>query len=177
MVGVPKAKLAPLKSTLNAAAKLNTGTRKFDHVTPAYRSLNWLTLEARIHLKITCLTHKALYCKGPSYLMDKLALSGGSRTNRSASSLLLKPPRFKLKKTFNRFFSGMAQRIWNFLPSETRLHPSFRSFKLEAKRVLTDSGPKLRLKVHLSALGTSSIAIPASLHSSFSIRTVFYRLS
>lgn len=89
--GLPKSRMAPLKATLNAAARLVTGTRRFDHMSPSLRSLNWLPQEARTHLKISCLTHKALHYNKPRVLAEKIHISGGSRSLRSAKSLKLKP--------------------------------------------------------------------------------------
>ena len=92
LVGIPSSKLAPLRVTLNNAARLITGSNRRDHITPKLKSLNLLPYEARIHLKIACLTHKALHHNTPVYLADKLEISGRSRSTRGASSLLLKPP-------------------------------------------------------------------------------------
>ncbi len=36
----------------NAAARLLTGSRKFDHISPILTSLHWLPVKQRIELKI-----------------------------------------------------------------------------------------------------------------------------
>lgn len=115
LVGLPQTSLAPLKDTLKAAARLITGPIRSNHITPDLQSLKWLPFEARIHFKIAYITHKALHYNTPSYLTQKLTLSGGNGSSRSTSSLLLKPQKFKKNKTYNRSFSGIAPKIWNSL--------------------------------------------------------------
>ena len=54
----------------NAAARVLTGTRKRDHITPVLASLHWLHPQFRIQFKILLLTYKALNGQAPSYLKD-----------------------------------------------------------------------------------------------------------
>lgn len=136
LVGLPKISTAPLKVCLNAAARLITGSRKYDHISPHLKALNWLPYEAQIHLKLACITHKALNHNTPQYLAQKRTLSGGNRHSRSADNLLLKPSRFNKTKTSNRAFSGAAPRIWNSLPPCIRKISSTPLFKKEAKSFL-----------------------------------------
>lgn len=51
-IGVNKASLARLQLVQNAAARLLTGTRKHDHITPILASLHWLPVQFRINFKI-----------------------------------------------------------------------------------------------------------------------------
>lgn len=133
LCGLPRYKLALLRASLNSAARLIVGSRRNSHITPVLKSLNWLPLEAKIDLKIACMTHKALHFITSLYLAQKLELSGRSRSSRSSSTLLLKPQKFQKKKTSNRAFSGIAPRIWNSLPPHIRLIPSSASFQKEVK--------------------------------------------
>lgn len=133
LCGLPKCKLAPLRATLNAAARLVTGTKRNSRISPTLKTLNWLPYEARIHLKVACMTHKALHSNTPSYLAHKLERSGGCRQLRSADTFLLKPQAFLKKSTSCRAFSGIAPKIWNSLPPDTRGISSFTAFKKEVK--------------------------------------------
>ena len=49
---------AELQGVQNAAARLITGTRKFDHVTPILRELHWLPVAQQIQYKIAMLVNK-----------------------------------------------------------------------------------------------------------------------
>ena len=58
-----------LQSVQNAAARLVTGTRRRDHITPVLRQLHWLPVRQRVDFKLALLVHKALrdataaYCR------------------------------------------------------------------------------------------------------------------
>lgn len=45
LAGLSKTAIAPLKACLNAAARIITGTRKYDHISPHLKALNWLPYE------------------------------------------------------------------------------------------------------------------------------------
>ena len=58
-----------LQSVLNAAARLITNAKKFDHITPVLRDqLHWLPIRQRIILKIATFIWNSLHGRGPSYL-------------------------------------------------------------------------------------------------------------
>lgn len=99
LTGTPKTHLAPLRSVLNMAARLITGAKRYDHITPALRSLNWLPMEGRCIYKLACITHKTLHSQSPNYLNNKLFKAGTARSLRSSNSLLLIPPKLKKKTT------------------------------------------------------------------------------
>ena len=44
--GTAKEQLHTIKKVINFTARVITGTRKFDHITPALNSLGWQTIEA-----------------------------------------------------------------------------------------------------------------------------------
>jgi len=44
--------LKKLQAAQNAAARLVTGTKKFDHITPVLRDLHWLPVRQRIKYKL-----------------------------------------------------------------------------------------------------------------------------
>ncbi|KAJ1106745.1 hypothetical protein NDU88_004145 [Pleurodeles waltl] len=71
LTGTAKSQLAPMRSTLHAAARLVTGIKKYDHISPALKSLNWLSIEARCSFRTACLTHKALHTGKAEYLAKK----------------------------------------------------------------------------------------------------------
>lgn len=98
LCGLPRASTAPLRVAFNSAARLITGSKKYNHISPDLLTLKWLPYEARIQLKIACMAHKAIHFKTPLYLAQKLELSCGTRASRSANTLLLKPQKFKKKK-------------------------------------------------------------------------------
>ena len=54
LTGVPKQTLRKLQLVQNAAARVLTKTKKFDHITPILKSLHWLPVSQRIDLKSCC---------------------------------------------------------------------------------------------------------------------------
>ncbi|KAI5102912.1 hypothetical protein C0J45_6493 [Silurus meridionalis] len=61
-----------LQLVQNAAARVLTRSRKYDHITPVLISLHWLPIKSRIDYKILLLTYKALNGLAPQYLSELL---------------------------------------------------------------------------------------------------------
>lgn len=130
LTGMPKSHLAPLRSVLNLAARLISDLKRFEHITPALKSLNWLPIEGRCTYKTACIINKGLHSHTPNYLENKLMKAGSSRSLRSSNALLLIPPNLKKSATRSRSFSGNAPSIWSSLPCD----PSFPNFKRNLKQ-------------------------------------------
>jgi len=60
LTGVNEGLLRRLQSVQNAAARLVTGTRRCEHITPALRQLHWLPVRQRIHYKLASFAFRAL---------------------------------------------------------------------------------------------------------------------
>jgi len=60
LYGIADGQLQRLQSVQNAAARLVTGTRRTDHITPVLKSLHWLPVRQRITFKLATLVHKCL---------------------------------------------------------------------------------------------------------------------
>jgi len=61
LTGIDDGVLRKLQSVQNAAARLITNTRKFDHITPVLRDLHWLSVRQRIVFKTAMLVYKGLH--------------------------------------------------------------------------------------------------------------------
>ena len=71
LYGVCGVHLRPLQSVLNAAARLITSKRKFDHIASTMRDdFHWLPVRQRILFKPSTLVSKCLRRSAPSYLTD-----------------------------------------------------------------------------------------------------------
>ena len=70
----------------NAAARLVTGTRRRDHITPVLRQLHRLPVRQRVDFKLALLVYKALHDATAAYLVDdcQLVSHAGHRRLRSA---------------------------------------------------------------------------------------------
>ena len=72
LYGLPNTELIKLQRVQNATARSVTSTRKYDHITPILRQLQWLPVKFRIHFKLLLLSFKALYGIAPKYIVDLL---------------------------------------------------------------------------------------------------------
>lgn len=123
LVGIGEGLLQRIQRVQNAAARLVTGTRKYEHITPVLRALHWLPVRQRIVFKIAMLVYKCLHNLAPSYLADELLpleSVPGREQLRSASNRELFVPRTKTKLFGPRAFAVCGPTVWNDLPSELR---------------------------------------------------------
>ncbi|XP_067237023.1 uncharacterized protein, partial [Chanodichthys erythropterus] len=128
-----------LQLVQNAAARVLTRTRKYDHISPVLSTLHWLPIKHRIDFKILLLTYKALNGLAPQYLSELLMHYSPSRLLRSQNSGQLIIPRISKSTEGGRSFSYLAPKLWNNLPSIVREADTLCQFKS-------------RLKTHLFAL-------------------------
>lgn len=120
-VSIDQSLLHHLQLVQNAAARLLTGKRKREHITPILASFHWLPVRFRIDFKILLIVFKALNGLASPYLTELLHFHAPSRALRSASQLLLATPRTRLKTRGDRAFVAAA-------PSKLHLM-SFKIFK------------------------------------------------
>ena len=143
-VGLNKGSIARLQLVQNAAARLLTGTRIFEHITPVLASLHWLPVHFRINFKILLFVWKSLNGLAPQYISELIKINVPSRPLRSSGQLKLDAPKGNKKSRGDRAFSIVGPTLWNLLPPQIRLAPSIGIFKS-------------RLKTHLFALAFISI--------------------
>ena len=68
--GITDSLLGRLQSVQNVAARLVTGTRRRDHITPVLKQLHWLPVRQRVDFKLALLVYKALHDSTVAYLID-----------------------------------------------------------------------------------------------------------
>lgn len=92
LYGLPKFLIDRLQNFQNAAARVVTRTRTYDHIKPVLKQLHWLPVSQRIDYKILRLTYKALNGQAPSYITELLKPYVATRNLTSSSKNLLKVP-------------------------------------------------------------------------------------
>jgi len=72
LAGTPKSTTDRLQRVLNAAARVVSETRKFDHCLSQllHDQLHWLDILQRIYFKLCTTVHRCLQRKAPPYLVD-----------------------------------------------------------------------------------------------------------
>ena len=118
--GLRKDHINKLQLAQNSAARLLTGTRKREHISPILRSLHWLPIPERIDFKLLLLTFKSLNDVAPPYMEELLVRYRPTKTLRSADEGLLVQTKYNLKAYGFRAFSQAAPKIWNSLPVSIR---------------------------------------------------------
>ncbi len=105
-----------LQMVQNAAARVLTRTRKYDHISPVMPTLHWLPIKHRIDFKILLITYKALNGLAPQYLSELLSHYSPPRLLRSQNSGHLIIPRISKSTDFGgRSFFYLAPKLWNNL--------------------------------------------------------------
>ncbi len=133
LVGLPETQTKRLQNIMNSAARLISGVRKFEHITPTLKDLHWLPVNIRIIFKLLCLTYKALNGLAPPYLADLLKSYIPTRSLRSAEKGLLCAPKSRTKTFGERSFICAAPLHYNALPLDIRQAKTLDSFKSRLK--------------------------------------------
>ena len=132
--------LVKLQRIQNAAARLVTGVRRWEHITPVLRRLHWLPVRSRIVFKIATVVYKCLHGLAPLYLARHcipLTEVHGRGHLRSAAAHKLSEPRTHTKLAGSRLFSVCGPVVWNGLPERLRNHGlSLNAFRRELKTEL-----------------------------------------
>ena len=131
LYGISENLMRHVQSVQNAAARLLTGARRRDHISPVLRRLHWLPVRRRIDFKLACLVHLSLAGQAPHYLAEDIQLlaAGPGRQLRSSTDRSCSVPR-TCSTSSDRSFAAAGTRVWNSLPSNLRDEKlSFRSFR------------------------------------------------
>ncbi|XP_071963461.1 uncharacterized protein [Antedon mediterranea] len=88
LYGLPKKQLRTLQKVQNWAARLVMCAKKYDHVTPLFKELNWLPMESRVKFKILLLVFRCLNSCAPKYLSELLTVKRELRSSHQSLSFL-----------------------------------------------------------------------------------------
>jgi len=122
LYGVSHANIRRVQSVqINAAARLLTGARRREHISPVLRQLHWLPIKTRVNFKLACFVFSSLSGHATSYLSDNIHLvsKGPRRRLRSSTDRSCVVPR--THNTFgDRSFAVAGPHVWNSLPGHLR---------------------------------------------------------
>ena len=136
LCGITDELLCRLQKVQNNAARVVSGTKKYDHITPVLIDLHWQPIRKRIEFKILLLTFKSMQGCAPLYLRELLVKQANIRTLRSNTKNLLQIPLTNLKRFGDRAFCAYAPRLWNELPDNIKAADSVQNFKKQLKTLL-----------------------------------------
>ena len=133
LMGLPDNQIQKLQRVQNAAARLITGTKKRDHISPILRQLHWLPIRYRIQFKILSLVFLCMNDLAPSYLQELLVRYRPNRNLRSQSKSLLVSPKINTQFYGSRSFQSSAPDLWNSIPDTIKASKTIDQFKAALK--------------------------------------------
>ena len=89
-----KTNVRKLQKILNFAARILTGTRKNEHITPVLNNLRWLSVPAMLALYDAILTFKCLRGLAPNYLSSRFNTRASVHGRNTRNKNMLDIPAF-----------------------------------------------------------------------------------
>jgi hypothetical protein len=122
LANLSKVELKKLQRVVKLAARIISGYRRYDHISPVLRELSWpISTEQRIKIKLAVLVFKALRGCLPKYLADEIHQYHPRRALRSstanATQLVLGTASTSHGR---RAWRATAPATWNSLPEGVR---------------------------------------------------------
>ena len=97
-----------LQAVQNFAARIVTGTRKYDHVTPVLQQLGWLPVKYMLKLREAIFAFKCLKGLAPSYLCEKFHVRLDVHDANTRQKNILDIPLFGYSIIFEHFIIGLC---------------------------------------------------------------------
>ena len=119
LAGMTATNFHKLQLAQNYVARVVGRIRKFEHITPTMKKLNWLPVRQRVSYKVALLVFKIRQSGQPPYLSSLICDKPDSHALRSSDKYLLNVP-YRRLVTGQRAFSWTAPTIWNNLPLSIR---------------------------------------------------------
>lgn len=124
-----------IQKVQNACTRFIFGIRKYDHVSPSFRELNWLNMDSRRLLHFCCFLHKIMNdSESPSSIKNRLIFRRDVHSLNIRYPGKLAMPRHR-SAVFQRSFSYNAVRCYNSLP-ESLFSLNGHSFKVKYRQYL-----------------------------------------
>ena len=124
LASLPKVATQSIQSIINTTARIITGVRKYDHISPVLKEL-------KIEFKIALQMYMCFSNEGFEYFTCDLVLVAsllGKQRLRSTKSKDVVPNNHKLKSLRLRRFSVSGPKLWNNLPNSLKSSSSTKSF-------------------------------------------------
>lgn len=131
--GASQSTLQKLQLLQNSCARLLSGAKRHEHVTPILFELHWLPVKERVAFKTFVMIYNCLQHRGPSYLSELIHPHQPVRPMRHHDNLLLEVPFTRCNYLYTTCFTCYAPRLWNSLPYSIRSVNSLDVFKQRLK--------------------------------------------
>lgn len=101
------------------AARIVCDIRKYDHVSPALKSLNWIPVKSKLYLRDAAMAFKCMMGLVPEYLSNKFILRGSISGRVTRSSQQLNIPLCKTATGQKSFYYRIVN-VWNAITHELK---------------------------------------------------------
>lgn len=124
-----------LQLVQNFAARIVTNKRKYDHITPVLKSLEWLPIALLLDYKIIIMTFKCLNNLAPTYLCEKFVKRSAIHNRNTRHNDDLEIPKCKTSSG-QKSFHYRATKLWNDLSPSLKDTSELSIFKHNLKHYL-----------------------------------------
>ena len=119
----------------NFAARIATGTRKYDHIIPVLKELKWPPEATQLYFRNAIMALKCLTSRMPEYLSFQFIKRGEISGRATRNSQMLNIPLFKTASDQRTFYYRIVS-IWNSMDSYLKTLESVSAFMFSLKRRL-----------------------------------------
>ena len=123
-----KCKIKKLQAVQNFVFRIVSGVRKYDHIRPIRKELNWLPLANQLYYRSATMAFKYMTGHAPEYLSSKFLKRAEVSGRSTRNSQLLNIPLFKTASG-QRTFCYRIVNLWNSLDHSLKLCDSVIVFK------------------------------------------------
>ena len=94
----------------NTCVRFILNLRKFDHISEAFKSLNFLNMDNSRNIQSLTLMHKILNNKAPSYLCEKIVFQGDNHEHLTRNRTNIRCSTSKTNFGLNRYFNSLGRK-------------------------------------------------------------------
>ena len=123
-----KCNINKLQAVQNFACRIVSGARKYDHITPIRKELNWLPVANQLYYRSAIMAFKCMAGHAPEYLSSKFLKRAEVSGRSTRNSQLLNIPLFKTASDQRTFYYRIVN-LWNSLDYSFKLCDSVTVFK------------------------------------------------
>ena len=87
LYGMSKPNIQKLQRIQNSLARIVTGTKRIEHISPVLARLHWLPLIMRVEYKVALMTFKCITTQQPDYLFDLVNFHTSAISLRSSTKV------------------------------------------------------------------------------------------
>ena len=124
-----------LQGIQNFTARIISGTRKYDHITPVLKELQWIPVKLQLYYLVAIMAFKCMTGTAPSYLSSQFVSRGSVSGRVTRQSTQLNIPLLKTASGHRTFYFRIVK-LWNDLCPKLKLSMTIRDFKRKLKMLL-----------------------------------------